>query len=105
MIRHCVFVRYKAETSETLKCEINDGLAALQNRLEGFLGIEFGANVSPEGMDKGHGEGFIVNFTDAAARDAYLVDAQHQEIGAKIVAAAEGGVDGIFVFDLEVGAG
>ncbi|WP_282609056.1 Dabb family protein [Pelagibius sp. Alg239-R121] len=102
MIRHCVFVRYKAETTEASKREINEGLAKLQDHLEGFLGIEIGANVSPEGLDKGHSEGFIVNFANAAARDTYLSDAQHQAIGAKIVAAAQGGIDGIFVFDMEV---
>lgn len=102
MIRHCVFVQYKAGTSDDLKREIYQGLAGLQDHHPGFLGIEYGANVSPEGMDKGHSEGFIINFTDAAARDAYLVDEEHLVLGARLVAAAEGGVAGILVFDMEV---
>ena len=57
--------------------------------------------MSPEGLDKGFSEGFIVTFRDAAARDQYLADEEHAKVGAAIVAAAEGGVDGIFVYDLE----
>ena len=104
MIRHCVFIRFKAETGEGLKQEIYEGLAGLQAQHAGFLGIEYGGNVSPEGMDQGYSEGFIINFADAAARDAYLVDEEHQRIGANLVAAAEGGKAGILVFDLEVAA-
>lgn len=55
-------------------------------------------------MDKGHSEGFIINFTDADALNAYLVDEEHQRIGAKLVAASEGGKSGILVFDMEVAA-
>ncbi len=33
---------------------------------------------------------------------AYHHDAEHQKTGAKIVAAADGGVQGIFVYDLEI---
>jgi hypothetical protein len=53
-------------------------------------------------MDKGFAEGFIVDFTDAVARDAYLEDEEHRKTGAKIVAAAEGGVAGILVYDIEI---
>lgn len=104
MIRHCVFIRFKSGTGDDLKREIYEGLAGLQDHHPGFLGIEYGPNVSPEGMDQGHSEGFIINFTDASARDAYLVDEEHQRIGAKLVAAADGGKAGILVFDLEVTA-
>ncbi len=102
MIRHCVFIRYQPGTSDDLKRGIYEGLAGLQDHHPGFLGIEYGGNVSPEGMDKGHSEGFIINFADAAALNAYLVDDEHLAIGARLVAAAEGGKDGILVFDMEV---
>ncbi len=104
MIRHCVFVQFQAGTPDDLKREIYEGLAGLQDHHSGFLGIDYGVNVSPEGMDKGHSEGFIINFTDADALNAYLVDEEHQRIGAKLVAASEGGKSGILVFDMEVAA-
>jgi len=103
MIRHCVFIRFRPEISSEEKAVIFGEIAALKARLQGFLAAHIGANVSPEvGMDKGFAEGFIVDFTDAAARDAYLEDEEHRKTGAKIVAAAEGGVAGIFVYDLEI---
>ncbi|MCA1368855.1 Dabb family protein [Bradyrhizobium sp. BRP14] len=103
MIRHCVFIRFRAEVSEVEKTAIFAEIAALKDRLPGFLAVHVGENVSPEiGMDKGYAEGFIVDFADAPARDAYLDDAEHQQTGAKIVAAADGGVQGVFVYDLEI---
>ena len=104
MIRHCVFVRFRPEVSRNERDAILAEIAALK-RLSGILAVHLGANVSPEaGMDKGFTEGFIVDFKDAASRDAYLVDPAHQAAGAKLVAAADGGVAGILVYDLEIPA-
>ncbi|PDT83500.1 Dabb family protein [Sinorhizobium sp. BJ1] len=103
MIRHCVFIRFRPEVSEAEKATIFAEISALKERLSGFLAIHVGANISPEaGMDKGYAEGFIVDFADAEARDAYLGDPEHQKTGRKIVAATDGGVQGVFVYDLEI---
>lgn len=103
MIRHCVFVRFDPGTSRTTRDGLFEEIAALTDRLPGLLAVHRGPNVSPEtGMDKGFSDGFIADFADATARDAYLVDAEHQRIAAELVAAAAGGVDGILVFDLDV---
>jgi hypothetical protein len=55
--------------------------------------------VSPESLQRGHTHAFTIDFADEAARDAYLVDAGHKALGARLVAAAEGGRDGITVVD------
>ncbi|MCP8894383.1 Dabb family protein [Shinella daejeonensis] len=103
MIRHCVFIRFKPTISSAYKAELFNEIAALQNRLPGIAAVHIGANVSPEaGMDKGFGEGFIVDFTDSFARDAYLDDPAHRATGARLAAAAEGGLAGILVYDLEI---
>jgi hypothetical protein len=103
MIRHCVFIRFKPETPVAVKQSIYQEIAALKPRLEGLLAVHAADNCSPEtGMDKGYSEGFIVDFIDAAARDRYLHDEEHRRTGARIVAAASGGLDGILVYDLEV---
>ncbi len=102
MIRHCVFIRFKPTISAAAKSEIFDEIAALKGRIAGLLAVHVGTNVSPEtGMDKGFSDGFIVDFDDSFARDAYLVDAEHQKVGAKIVAAALDGANGVLVYDLE----
>jgi hypothetical protein len=103
MIRHCVFIRFKPEISAATKAGIFAEIAALKARLPGFLAAHVGPNVSPEtGMDKGYASGFIVDFDGPKARDAYLADPEHGKTGAKIVAAAIGGIDGILVYDLEI---
>jgi hypothetical protein len=101
MIRHCVFIRFRADVAQSEKDGIWADIRALKAVIPGFLEAYIKPNSSPEtGLDKGHSEGFILDFTDAAARDAYLVHPDHKAAGGRIVAAAEGGIDGIFVYDL-----
>ncbi|HUG60814.1 MAG TPA: Dabb family protein [Methylomirabilota bacterium] len=101
MITHIVFVRYRADVSVADKDAINADLAALRDRIPGMTGFASGPNVSPEGLGRGNDDGFVVTFDSFDARDAYLADDVHRSIGARIVAAAEGGLDGLTVFDLE----
>ena len=106
MIRHCVFVRFRSDIPQAEKDAIFAEISALKARLPGFIAAHAGANVSPEtGMDKGYSDGFIVDFDGPASRDAYLDDAEHERIGARIVKAAAGGVEGILVYDLEIADG
>lgn len=102
MIRHCVFVRFRPEISAAHKQAIYADLAGLKPRIQGFLAFSASANVSPEGLGQGFDDGFVIDFADAAARDAYLVDDEHKAIGSTIVAAAVDGVRGILVFDLDI---
>jgi len=103
MIRHCVFIRFRADVSKAQKAAIFGEIAALKQRVPGLLAVHPGNNVSPEtGMDKGYREGFIVDFAGPEARDTYLADPDHAAAGARIVAAAEGGIEGILVYDIEI---
>ena len=105
MIRHCVFIHFKSSVTAEQRDVLFNEIAALQSRLAGILDVHTGRNISPEtGMDKGYADGFMVDFTGADARNAYLSDEEHQRTGAKLVEAAEGGVAGILVYDLETGA-
>jgi hypothetical protein len=106
MIRHCVFIRFLPEATDEDRHGLFQEIADVQARVPGFLAVHVGTNVSPEtGMDKGYADGFMVDFVDAAARDAYLADPEHRKAGAKIVAAAVGGVEGVLVYDLEIDQG
>lgn len=101
MIRHIVLVKFRADVPAAERRAIFADLAALEGRIDGLLGTSFGPNVSPEGKDRGFADGFVMDFRDAAARDAYLQDAEHKRLGARMVAALEGGRDGLIVVDLE----
>jgi hypothetical protein len=102
MIRHCVFVKFRADVSATEKAGIYAGLNALVGQIPGLLRADFGPNISPEGVSQGFDDGFIMDLADAAARDRYLVDPAHKAAGSRLVAALQGGRDGIMVFDLQV---
>ncbi|MBK8084862.1 MAG: Dabb family protein [Devosia sp.] len=102
MIRHCVLVKFRADVPGAERQAIYAQLALLRQHLGGIQAMSFGANVSPEGLDQGFRDGFTIDFADAAARDAYLADPAHQAAGARLVAALEGGVAGLVVFDLAV---
>ena len=103
MIRHCVFVRFEADVTRAQQDDLFRRVSGLGDRLPGLVATYAGRNISPEvGMDKGYSTGFVVDFADADARDAYLRDPEHRRIGEQLVASAVGGVDGVLVFDLEV---
>lgn len=99
MIRHTVFCRLRGDADIAA---ISAALKGLQSKIDGILAITFGADCSPEGLQKGFTHGFTVDFATAAARDAYLPHPEHQKAGAMIMAAVDGGVGGLAVVDWEV---
>ena len=102
MIRHCVFFKFRTGVSTDERAEIYAGLAGLVGQIDGLLSADFGPNVSPEGLAQGFGNGFIMDFVDEAARDRYLPHPAHQAAGARLVAALEGGTDGLVVVDMKI---
>ncbi len=102
MIRHCVLCRFRADVADADKAGVYAALDALRDAVPGIRGASFGPNVSPEGVAQGFDDGFVIDFEDAAARDAYLVHPEHLAAGAALVALLDGGVDGLVVFDLAI---
>ncbi|MDE2447224.1 MAG: Dabb family protein, partial [Alphaproteobacteria bacterium] len=95
MIRHVVLFKLRSGLPPETADNIFTALKALQSQIPGIIAISTGADVSPEGLQRGNSHGFTVDFVDAAARDIYLPHPKHQKVGAMIVASSEGGVDGI----------
>ena len=100
MIRHIVLVRFNTATAASEQDAIFADLAALGALLPGLGGFSHGPDVSPESLARGFTHAFTIDFADAAARDAYLVHPAHQAAGARLVAAAAGGLDGLVVIDI-----
>jgi hypothetical protein len=55
-------------------------LAALRQRLPGFLHFCGGPYSSPEGLNKSFTHGCLMTFADAAARDQYLTHPDHEKV-------------------------
>ncbi|GLS85585.1 stress responsive protein [Cypionkella aquatica] len=102
MIRHIVALRLKASITEPLKQSLYSDLAGLSAVIDGIVAFHAGRNVSIEPLSRGFDDLFWFDFRDAAVRDAYVIHPAHQAIGARIVAACEGGADGVYVFDVEL---
>jgi hypothetical protein len=98
MIRHIVLLKARPEVTEAEIATIFADLHRLQ--LPGILAIHSGRSESPEQIERGYMHGFTVDFADWQALAAYQSHPDHQRVGAALVAAAQGGIDGILVFDL-----
>jgi len=101
MIQHIVLVRFKDGTPQGMIDALFDEIRALQPQVPGMGRVTSGPSLELEKLEKGFRHGFVVEFESRAALEAYQVHPEHRRTGAKLVAAAEGGLDGILVFDLE----
>lgn len=101
MIQHIVLIRFKKDVSREEIADMFAAIAAVREVVPGIRSITSGRSLELEKLEKGFRDGFVVEFEDRAALDAYQAHPDHRAAGARLVAAAEGGLDGILVFDLE----
>ncbi|HEX4767254.1 MAG TPA: Dabb family protein [Lichenihabitans sp.] len=102
MIRHIVLVKFRADVGRDAVAGILRRVGGLRDVLPGMIGFAGGRQVSPESLGRGFTHAFTCDFADEAARDAYLVHPSHEAVGAEIVAAADGGLDGLTVVDFKL---
>ncbi len=104
MIRHCVLLRFKESVDDSLINELMQAFEKLPDTIPGVRGVVAGANVSPEGEDQGFRHGFVMDFDDAAARDAYLAHPAHRALATRTVKELDGELErGLVVFDIDLG--
>ena len=102
MIRHIVLVKFRPDLDEAAIAALFAELHRIKAKIPGVLAIASGRSDSPEQMERGYRHGFVVDFAGWEALQAYQDHPDHKALGAKLVAGAEGGKDGILVFDLPV---
>jgi hypothetical protein len=102
MIRHIVLIRFRPEVSDTTIFAIFDEIAAIKVHIPGVIDIRSGKSQSPEQIERGYMHGFTVDFESWEALQAYQDHPDHKAAGAKLVAGAVGGIEGILVVDFEV---
>ena len=96
-VRHVVVFRFKPDASPAKIRQVTDAFAALKNQIPGILAFEHGVNDSPEKLDQGFTHVYLLTFTNAAARDAYLPHPAHKAFGALL--GSLGVFDAAFVVD------
>jgi hypothetical protein len=101
MIKHCVFLNFKSETSESEQFDIFEGLSNLKNQIEGLNDFEYGNNLEFEQKSADFNSGFIASFENRQALLEYNEHPEHALLGSKLVSMCKGGHQGIIVFDIE----
>lgn len=84
MLRHLVLLKFKAKATPVEVETIVQAFAALREAIDGVRGLEWGTDVSPEGLAKGFTHAFLLSFDDVAARDAYLPHPAHLAFVARL---------------------
>ena len=77
-IRHVVHFKFKADATKEQIAKIVTEFAALKSKIAVVDSLEYGTDVSPEGLGKGYTHCWIASFKTAADRDAYLVHPDHK---------------------------
>jgi hypothetical protein len=83
-IRHVVHFKFKSEATPEQIAKIVKDFAELKSKISVVQSLEWGKNVSPEGLSKGFEYCWIATFKDAKDRDAYLVDPAHKAFVAEL---------------------
>jgi len=83
-LRHLVLLRFKPAATPAEVQGIEGHFVALRGQIGGVRALEWGTDVSPEGLAKGFTHAFLLTFDDAPARDAYLPHPAHQAFVARL---------------------
>jgi hypothetical protein len=98
-VKHVVLMKFKRDAPLEAAEEVMTLLADLKHTIPGIVDYSAGIQGSIEGLHQGFTHGFVMTFTDEAARDAYLPHPQHEAVKEKIIALLDGGLSGAVVFD------
>lgn len=102
MIRHIVLIKFRQDVSGAEISAAFDRIHSIRTTVSGILSITAGKSESPEKIERGYMHGFVADFANWDALARYQAHPDHQRAGAELVRLAEGGIDGILVFDLPV---
>ena len=95
-VHHVVLVKFKPGQDQQAPA-LFAALAALQRELPDLVSFRYGANSSPEGLNRGFTHGFVMIFAAAAARDRYLSHPDHERVKTRFLPF----VENIVVVDFE----
>jgi len=77
-VRHVVHFKFKADADKAQIAKVVEEFAALKKKIAVVDSLEWGTDVSPEGLGKGYTHVWFLSFKNAADRDAYLVHPDHK---------------------------
>jgi lysophospholipase L1-like esterase len=90
-LKHVVMFKFKDTATEADINQVVDEFAALKDKINTIVDLEFGSDISSEGISQGFTHCFIVTFANMADRDAYLPHPAHKDF-VKLLGPHLGGV-------------
>ncbi len=96
MVEHIVLLKLKSDVTSSQIDALPAALQKMKDEIPGIESITSGINHSPEGKSQEFSFGFIVRFTDEAARDAYLPHPFHVKVASEHIRPL---VEDVLVFD------
>lgn len=103
VIRHIVLLRIAPTTPDSEMEGIFAELTKLTTTVPGMIDFHVGTNVNTiPGLDQGFTYTFTIDFTDAAARDAYFESAGHIAVAERLQPMFANGLDDLIMFQIEL---
>jgi hypothetical protein len=93
--RHVVLFKFKDGAPAADIAKVEQAFVALKKSIPEIQALEWGTNVSPEGLANGFTHCFFVTFKDKAALERYLPHPDHKKFGAQL----KGLLDKVLVVD------
>lgn len=94
--RHAVFFKFKDDAKPEAIKAVETAFIALKEKIPAVKSLEWGTNVSPEGLAQGYTHAFFLTFENKAALETgYLHHPDHKAFGAILKPI----LDKVFVFD------
>ncbi|MFM9081806.1 MAG: Dabb family protein [Opitutaceae bacterium] len=93
--RHVVLFKFKDGAPGADIAKVEQAFVALKKSIPEIQALEWGTNVSPEGLASGFTHCFFVTFKDKAALERYLPHPEHKQFGAQL----KGLLDKVLVVD------
>lgn len=97
-VKHIALFKFKEGTAQEHIDNVLDQLLELSESMDGIEDYVGGTNNSPEGLNQGLTHGFVMTFSDPAARDAYLAHPDHERFKTGVLPS----IESVLVFDFEV---
>lgn len=97
-IKHMALIKFKEGTAQENVDRVLEQLLDLTENVPGIEDYVAGTNNSPEGLNEGFTHGFVMTFSDAGVRDAYLTHPEHQRVKTEVMPY----IDRVLILDFEV---
>ncbi|MCW4630838.1 MULTISPECIES: Dabb family protein [Marinomonas] len=95
MIRHVLFIKFKADATAEAISRCFNHFDSIKSKIAGIEAVEWGVNMSKEGLNKDYSHCVFMTFVDDAALDHYIPHPDHDALKAQLVPILED----IIVFD------